>query len=332
MTITTPSLTARANDIIPTSELGTFEIVRRLPVTTWSLRPKAIVPSLAQSDESALALHAIGRLAGWLEAIDWGSAIQARLAARYTTQHHTIAPRNTTAWLGIASDARDGIACVPPPPAWLPSILKGWNDAIDPSAVQPNARADFALRSASWTIWLFGITQPFANSSESIAHAHAARIIAAGTELPTALVAGQAINDSTRTTLQRALANALTAEKFALWHRAWLVQLALEAHRLIAALNTVKAHRLTLLASAAEMRAPRNCIALAESLIAQPKTNVADAAERMGVTFRAAQAIVDKFVSQKILREITGRRRDRIFECDALSDQTLFESRSDHPL
>ena len=83
--------------------------------------------------------------------------------------------------------------------------------------------------------------------------------------------------------------------------------------------------------AAAEMRAPKNCIALAESLIAKPQTNVADAAIRMDITFRAAQAIVDKFVSQKILREITGRQRDRIFQCDAFSDQLLFASPPDRP-
>lgn len=330
MTLSAQSLPARANDFAPTSELGTFEIVRRLPVTTWSLRPKACVPSLAPTNEAALALHSIGCLTGFLEAADWSAPIQARLAARYALPQIAPSPRITTAWLGIASDARDGIASVPPPPSWLPSILKGWSDATDLSTIPTIARTDFALRAASWTIWLFGLTQPFANASDALAHAHAARLISVGAGLPAALVAGRAVTDSKRTTLARSLANALTAEKFGVWHHAWLLEVADESQRLISALRTIKTERIRLLDGAASMRAPKNCIALAESLIGQPQTNVADAAMRMGVTFRAAQAIVDKFVSQKILREITGRRRDRVFQCDALSDQMLFASPPDH--
>ena len=331
MTSTTQSLSARANDVVPTSELGSFEIVRRLPVTTWSLRPKPFVPAIATTNESALALHSLGRLAGWLEAGDWSATIQARLAVRYAFPQTIASPRITTAWLGIASDARDGIASVPPPPSWLPSILKSWNDAVDFSVVATNERADFALRAASWTIWLFGITQPYANDSDNIAHAHAARLISIGARLPATLVSGQASTDAQRTILARTLANALTAEKFSLWHNAWLLEVAAESDRLIFALARAKKERTRLLEAAAEMRAPKNCIALAESLIAKPQTNVADAAVRMDITFRAAQAIVDKFVSQKILREITGRQRDRIFQCDAFSDQMLFASPPDRP-
>ena len=331
MTTSTQSLAARANDHIPTSELGTFEIVRRLPVTTWSLRPNSSVPKIAPTIETALALHSLGRLAGWLEAVDWSTTIQARLAARYAFVQTAASPRITTAWLGIASDARDGIASVPPPPSWLPSILKSWNDAVDFSVVATNERADFALRAASWTIWLFGITQPYANDSDNIAHAHAARLVSVGVGLPATLVAGQASTNTQRTTLARALANALTAEKFSIWHKAWLLEVAAESDRLIAALARSKGERVQLLEAAAKMRAPKNCIALAESFIARPQTNVAEAAVRMDITFRAAQAIVDKFVSQKILREITGRQRDRIFQCDAFSDQMLFASPPDRP-
>ncbi len=123
----------------------------------------------------------------------------------------------------------------------------------------------------------------------------------------------------------------MTAEKFSLWHNAWLLEVAAESDRLITALVRAKKERVRLLEAAAEMRAPKNCIALAESFIARPQTNVAEAAIRMDITFRAAQAIVDKFVSQKILREITGRQRDRIFQCDAFSDQLLFASPPDRP-
>ena len=318
------SLVARVTDITPTSDLGSFEIVRRLPVTTWALRPDPCVPLIAPTNASSLAIHSIGRLSGWLESSHWSAAFQARLATRYATPLAMPSPRISTAWLAVASDAHDGVASVPPPPAWLPSILKGWSVAVDLSNIPVDTRAEFSLRAASWTTWLFGLTQPFGNASNDIANAHAARLLADGTGLIAPLVAGFPATDAQRTSLQRLLAHALSTEKYHVWHRAWLLEVAAESIRIIGALTRVKDERARLLAVASAMRAPRHCVTLAESLVAQPVTNVADAALRMNITFRASQAIVDKFVAEKILREITGRRRDRVFQCDALSDQSLF--------
>lgn len=132
------------------------------------------------------------------------------------------------------------------------------------------------------------------------------------------------MTDTQRATQERSLASALTSEQFAACHRTWMTEVAAESERMINALSRMKHRRAQLVAAASSMRAPKHCVTLAESLVAKPITNVADAALRMDVTFRAAQAIVDKFVSEGILREITGRRRDRVFQCDPLSEEALF--------
>ncbi len=326
MTITTRSLTPRASDQTPVSELGVFEIVRRLPVTTWSLRPNAAVPSIALSHETLRALHALGRLSGWIDASPWIPAIAHRLGARYEFPSPLPSLRVTTAWLGVASDSQASIASVPPPPSWLPSIVTGWNHAIDPASLPTTARGDFALRSASWTLWLFATTQPFGGASEQIACAHAARLIASAAGLSLPIIAGRPTTPTEQKSHHKLLVNAHSATSFAQWHTAWLTHVSAECDSQLHALQRFGVERARILAIASEMRAPIHCIALAHALVAHPELSVADAARHMQLTFRAAQAIVDKFVAENVMREITGRRRDRRYQCDALSDQMLFAS------
>lgn len=331
MTPITRSLAPRTTDLVPTSELGVFEVIRRLPVTTWSLRPKLALPNLAIYNETAVALHSIGRLIGWMEATEWIGPLAKRLAARNELPTGLPPIRITTAWLGFAGDSHTSIASVPPPPSWLPSIMSGWKVAVAFDAAAHPFTPDRALRAAAWTTWLFGQTQPFGAASEQLARAHAAQLIAASTALGPPLIAGTPHTELARSTLARQRASANTLDAYSLWYRAWLLEVAAESERILGALQQASQERARILEVAAAMRAPKNCIALAASFVAQPQTNVAEAARTMDMTFRAAQAIVDKFTSEKILRETTGRKRDRVFLCDALSDATIFGSRPDHP-
>lgn len=321
MTPSTHSLAPRANDVAPASDLGAFEIVRRLPVTTWSLRPNPSLPAIGSSTEESSALLAVGRVAGWLRATSWSTQVQPRLALRYSLDPADPSPRTTSAWLGTATDVQGSAAIVPPPPSWLPSIIRGWSAGVAQPGELPAEIS--ALRKASWTIWLHAMTQPYGNASDSVAHARAARMLADGCELPAPMLAGRAHTAVAANALSRAIADATTIAKFEKWHRAWSSELSREAQRLLAMLEHISGERERLLASAGGMRAPKNCVELALSLIASPQITVAQAAQRMDVTFRAAQAIVEKFVAEKFLREVTGRKRDRVYQCDALSDEAL---------
>ncbi len=324
MTTTARSIAPRSTDLTPVSELGTYEIVRRLPVTTWSLRPTPSLPSIPFGHASAHALLALGQLSGWIAATPWTGAVAHRLGARYALASSPPPPRVTTAWLGVASDAHASVASVPPPPAWLPSILAGWKAATTPDANSTDARADFALRSASWTLWLFATTQPFGSSSDAVASSHAARFLALAAGLPTPIVAGAAHDAAQQKSVQKLLVNAQSLASFARWHDAWLACVASECEARLQSLRRFGEARAHILAVASEMRAPNHCVALAHALATNPIVTVAEAAAHMQLTFRAAQAIVDKFVAEAVLREITGRRRDRRYQCDALSDQVLF--------
>jgi predicted transcriptional regulator len=55
---------------------------------------------------------------------------------------------------------------------------------------------------------------------------------------------------------------------------------------------------------------------LAHSFVMRPRMTMQEAARAMGISFRAAQAVMDKFLESGLVREDTGRRRDRIYVCD----------------
>ena len=57
---------------------------------------------------------------------------------------------------------------------------------------------------------------------------------------------------------------------------------------------------------------------LLEDLFSYPAVTVPGAAKRLGVTQRSAQLNIDKLVRAGVLREATGRRRNRIFVADAV--------------
>ena len=256
-------------------------------------------------------MRALGHLAGWIEATAWSSPACAAMAARYTLASSPPL-RTTTAWLGASGDAHTRVATVPPPPQWLPSIHRAWEDGIASNTSDP-------LAGAAWTAWLFALVQPYGTASESVGHAHAASLMARATGLDFPLVAGVSATPQRRVTMQRSLACAVDLDSYHSWRAQWLAEVEDEASRRLVCLRALATERSRITGFAAAMRAPKHCVALAESLVANPRTTVADAAARMGLTFRAAQAIIDKFVSNEILRETTGRKRDRVYQCDAIA-------------
>jgi Fic family protein len=63
----------------------------------------------------------------------------------------------------------------------------------------------------------------------------------------------------------------------------------------------------------ARTRASAHPLTLADHLFAHPAISVPQAAKLLGVTHRAAQLNVNKLVSAGIVKEVTGRKRNRVF-------------------
>jgi len=326
MTLTPHPIAPRTSDRQPISDLGAFEIVRRLPVTTWALRPNMEVPHIEPCHETANVLLALGRLVGWLDAAEWRAAAKARLQLRYSLPVPTPPIRTTQAWLGAAAGGESGIAHVPAPPAWLATLMPQWERTL--RGIQQDDKGDGTLLhrklcGASWTIWLFTLLQPYGESSLAVARAHAASMVSSTAATAVSMVAGTPADDTACAEYRTLLGTTLDRHRFERWHRFWLKLVASEAQQLQALLLRLDAARTKLVHAAEAMRAPRHCVLLAHTLVERPQITVSDAAQTLDITFRAAQAIIEKFVSQGSLREVTGRKRDRVFACDSLSDPML---------
>jgi len=334
MTVTPHSIAPRSTDRLPSSDLGSFEIVRRLPVTTWALRPHAHLPHIDPCHETAHAVLAVGRLAGWVDAADWRAAAKARLLLRHSLGDHAPPIRTTQAWLGAATSGESGVAHVPAPPAWLATIMPQWERTVRECAhgtVEDCTTLHRQLCGASWTIWLFALLQPYGDSSLAVAHSHAARMVSSAAATAVSMVAGIPTCAESHAEHRQLLGGALDRERFTAWHRFWLRLVADEAQQVLALLLRLDAARAQLLRAAEAMRAPRHCLLLAHTLVERPQTTVSDASRTLDITFRAAQAIIEKFASHGLLREVTGRKRDRVFACDALSDPMLPWSQPSSP-
>lgn len=65
-------------------------------------------------------------------------------------------------------------------------------------------------------------------------------------------------------------------------------------------------------------RASALLLKLADELFAYPAVRIASAGELLGITWRAAAMNVQKLVDAGILREVTGKERNRIFVADEI--------------
>jgi Fic family protein len=74
------------------------------------------------------------------------------------------------------------------------------------------------------------------------------------------------------------------------------------------------------------MNASRRVLEVLDGLFERPATTVGRAAERLGVTARAAQQMIGKLESAGVISEVTGQRRNRVWmETDVCAVVTLVD-------
>lgn len=267
----------------------------------WAITRAAAAEGIAWSGErtvdaadSALPSHAE---ACWRASLsDWAAVTG--LAA---------APRRAPAWIGPSVRLPSGGSTVPPPPHMLKDALAAWQRAIDTAPSLDEPALVRGMLDAAWSMWTMHYLQPVEHSAGLLARLVAARIFASRAALPAmAVVPVDAL---------KAAESADLATGYETWVRMTVAGLAADAGRTVAGLERALAGRAALVDEASRMRAPRHPIMLANAFVARPRMSMQEAAHAMGISFRAAQAVMDKFLESGIVREDTGRRRDRVYVC-----------------
>lgn len=281
---------------------GAADVVPRL--TEWATARAAAAEGIAWTGERASASSDSALCdsadACWRASLaDWAAVTGLPAAAR-----------RATAWIGPSLKLAAGGSTVPPPPHMLKDALSSWQKSIDASASLGEAHAIRGAFDAAWTLWTMQFLQPVEHSSGLLARLAAARVLASRMRLP-----GMPIVPADGACAPRVEESTDLTVAYESWVRMTAMRLAADAARVIAGLENVLEGRAALLKAASAMRAPRHPTMLAHGFVAHPRMTMQDAARAMGISFRAAQAVMEKFLESGLVREDTGRRRDRIYVC-----------------
>jgi hypothetical protein len=220
------------------------------------------------------------------------------------------APRRAAAWIGPSAKLPGGASTVPPPPNMLKDALLSWQRSVDATGERGEAALIRASLDAAWSMWCIHFLHPVDHANGLLARIVAARVFSARARL-----AGAPIVPGDAAAPLRVDESADLAVSYESWVRMTVQSLADDAARVVAGLERACRGRDALLDAASRMRAPRHPTMLAQGLVRQPRMTMHEAAHAMGVSFRAAQAVMDKFLESGLVHEETGRRRDRIYVC-----------------
>ena len=223
------------------------------------------------------------------------------------------ASRRAPAWIGPSIRLAGGGSTVPPPAPMLRDAIAAWQRGIDASATAADPEVVRGALDAAWTMWTLHFLQPVEHSNGLVARLAAGRVFAARACMP-----GMPVVPADGASALRTDDSAGLAASYDTWVRMTVSTLAADASRVIDGLGRALAGRATLLESASSMRAPRHPTMLAHAFVMRPRMTMQEAARAMGISFRAAQAVMDKFLESGLVREDTGRRRDRIYVCDTV--------------
>lgn len=281
---------------------GAADMVPRL--TEWATARAAAAEGIAWTAERS---HAAGDAS---ECDSADACWRASLADWAAVTGLPAAARRATAWIGPSVRLAAGGSTVPPPPGMLKDALSSWQKSIDASASNDESHAVRGALDAAWTLWTMHFLQPAEHSSGLLARLAAARVLASRMRLP-----GMPIVPSDVAGTPRAEESTDLAVAYEAWVRMTAVRLAADAARVTAGLENALEGRAALLEAASAMRAPRHPTMLAHAFLTRPRMTMQDAARAMGISFRAAQAVMEKFLEGGLVREDTGRRRDRIYVC-----------------
>lgn len=225
--------------------------------------------------------------------------------------------RRAPAWIGPSVRLAAGGSTVPPPPHLLADAIDSWQRSIDSSAGHGESPLVRAALDAAWSLWCIHFLQPVDQASGFLGRIVAGRVLASRAGLPAA-----AVVPATSAVPLRVDDTVDLSAAYDAWVRMCLESLAKDAVRTSGAIRDALAARARILDGAARMRAPRHPTMLAHAFVRQPRMSMQEAARAMGISFRAAQAVMDKFLEDGLVREDTGRRRDRLYVCEGMLFRT----------
>jgi|GEM_PF-1201547 len=238
-----------------------------------------------------------------------GGLVQAHRAL-WAGQRQAGKPRSTELPSAALPRDADGTPCLAPSPR---DVLR-LGASIDRTVSNVPGSLDHAMVGAAWFIWAIESTAPLPDGNSELAWYAAAAWLCGGAGMPSNILDLCGLVDAENHRQCRhdlAARGSVPAWSAHIWRT-----VARACERAMQHLVALDRARTDLLERADAMRAPRHPRELVLHLMASPITDVRQVERTLGITFAAANDLVERCISAGILREVTGRRRGRIYCCD----------------
>ncbi len=238
-----------------------------------------------------------------------GGLVQAHRAL-WAGQRQAGKPRSTELPSAALPRDADGTPCLAPSPR---DVLR-LGASIDRTVSDVPGSLDQALVGAAWFIWAIESTAPLPDGNSELAWFAAAAWLSGSAGMPTNILD---LRGSVDAEAHRQCRHDLAASgSVPAWSAHIWRTVARACERAMQHLVALDQARTDLLERADAMRAPRHPRELVLHLMASPITDVRQVERTLGITFAAANDLVERCISAGILREVTGRRRGRIYCCE----------------
>ena len=294
------------------SAAPSVDVVRLEHAAIWSMGIGPVVPAADPLQELST------RLAIWHPARpilaagrpSMGGLVQAHRAL-WAGQRQAGKPRSTDLPSPALPRDADGTPCLAPSPR---DVLR-LGASIDRVVSGLPASLDQVLVGAAWFVWAIESTAPLPDGNSELAWSAAAAWLcgSVGIESTVLNLHASLDVDAHRQRRHELAANgAIGTWSAHVWRT--VTRACDHATHQLQALDCA---RTGLLERADSMRAPRHPRELVMHLMGSPIIDVRQVERTLGITFAAANDLVERCITAGILREVTGRRRGRIYCCDA---------------
>jgi Fic family protein len=220
--------------------------------------------------------------------------------------------RRTPNWIGPVGSTLTTAPYVPPPPDEMNLALGELEKYLhQPSDLPPLVRLGLIH-------YQFEAIHPFLDGNGRVGRLLISLLLGIWDLLPQPLLNLSAYFESHR---NEYYAHLLAVSQRGTWEE-WLIYflrgVALEANDAVLRIRRLQTLRDEYRERIQSLRSAARLNRLLDHLFAQPIVTISDVQELLGVQFPAAQRYVDQLVKSKILREITGHARNRVYRADEI--------------
>ena len=215
-------------------------------------------------------------------------------------------------WIGPPGCKLEDATYVPPPPEELPRLLAGLEQALHQTDDLP------ALIRVAAIHYQFEALHPFVDGNGRIGRLLITLLLCAENILPEPLLYLSAFFEKHRADYYRNLLDVSRSSSWTSWFRFFLRGVSEQATD-----ATERARRLSSLREEyrkqlQEARSSALLLKLIDELFNNPMVTISRAAGFLDVTYHAAQGNIERLVQAGILREVTSRKRDRVYVAEEL--------------